>query len=214
MVRQLALLERDGLAVAGAGNVSARLDSGRTLITRSGLRFGTASAADLCVVDEDGVLTGGVPDQELRAGARPSSETQLHLGVYRVTGARAVVHTHGAFCTAVSTVVETLPPVHYSVHRLGGPVGVVGYHTFGSPELADAVATGFAGGARAVLMRNHGAVVTGDSVEQAAEFAQLLEWLCEVYWRACALGTPALLTPEQLAAAADQSGRIAYMAER
>ena len=67
-----------------------------------------------------------------------------------------------------------------------------------------AVAEGFG----TVLMRNHGAVSSARSVAEAVEHACLLEWLCDVYLAACSLGTPALLTDDDLQAVAAQSRRL------
>ena len=69
---------------------------------------------------------------------RPSS--RLHLGVYERFDAGAVVHTHAPMATALSCVLDELPCVHYSMLLLGGTVRVAPYATFGTPELAEAVA--------------------------------------------------------------------------
>ena len=66
--------------------------------------------------------------------SRPTSELELHLGVYRRYGAGAVVHTHATMATALSCVLDELPVVHYQMLLLGGPVRVAPYATFGSPE--------------------------------------------------------------------------------
>jgi L-fuculose-phosphate aldolase len=58
-------------------------------------------------------------------------------------------------------------------------------------------------GRSAALLRNHGAVTTGESLERAYERAVLLEWLCAVWVRAAALGDPAVIAPEDLTRLAD-----------
>jgi L-fuculose-phosphate aldolase len=193
-----------GLAIAGAGNVSTRVGDS-VLITRGGLRFETATEDDITVVTLEG---------EVIQGQRPSAETDLHLRIYRTTPAGAVVHTHGGFSVAVGLTRDSVPPVHYAIRRLGGHVPTVPYLLFGSPELAAAVGDAVAAGARAVLLRNHGAVACGNDLAEATENAEMVEWLCEVYLRAQRLGEPALLTAEDLAAVADQAQRIAYGARQ
>jgi L-fuculose-phosphate aldolase len=42
-------------------------------------------------------------------------------------------------------------------------------------------------------MANHGAIVHAENVEAAVERSQLLEWLCNVYWRGAAIGMPRVL---------------------
>jgi L-fuculose-phosphate aldolase len=75
---------------------------------------------------------------------------------------------------------------------LGGAVPVAPYRTFGTPELAEATLDALEG-RRAALMASHGAVVHAGAVDEAVELALLLEWACEVYWRAVQIGTPRLL---------------------
>lgn len=194
------ILGERGLVVAGAGNISVR-DGDRILISRAGLRFETAESGDFASVN----LASGES-----SGPRPSSELGLHLGLHQLDLDRAVVHFHGAFSTAVGTVLDALPAIHYSIHRMGPTVPIVDYHLFGSPELAAAVHQAAEGGVSAVLLRNHGAVVWADTIPDAVERALLLEWMCEVYWRAQLLGAPRLLARSDLEAVAEQSARIRY----
>lgn len=189
-----------GVALAGAGNVSIRTDD-HVLITRSGLRLETADADDITVLSLHG---------DILAGARPSSETGLHLGIYARSEARAVVHTHGRSSVAVGLVCDQMPLVHYNLRRLGGRVPTVPYRLFGSDELAEAVGNAVADGFGTVLMRNHGAVSSAGSLTEAVEHACLLEWLCDVYLAAQSLGAPALLTDDDLDAVAAQAARLAY----
>ncbi|MBW0105140.1 class II aldolase/adducin family protein [Pseudonocardia sp. KRD-291] len=204
-------LAADGVVPGGAGNVSVRIDDDRVLITRRGLRFARAGEDDLTVVSLDGATL---------QGPAPSSEIGLHLGIHRhrppghrASGHRApcaVVHTHGRAAVAVGLVLDELPAVHYSIGRLGRRVPTVPYHVFGSAELADAVGTAVADGAGSVLLRNHGSVSCGDDLDQAVEHAGLVEWLCEVYLDARALGEPALLSRQDLDASREQAGRLSY----
>jgi L-fuculose-phosphate aldolase len=94
-------------------------------------------------------------------------------------------------------VADELPAVHYYINRLGGPVPVVPYATYGSQALADAVAGGLAG-RHAVIMANHGAVTTGADLATAVERARLLEWIAELYLRAAAVAAPRVLGPAEL----------------
>jgi len=189
-----------GLALAGAGNVSVRTDR-HVLVTRGGLRFEGAAAEDITILSLDGDVVDG---------ARPSSETGLHMGVYQRSSAQAVVHTHGRSSVAVGLVCDRMPLVHYNLVRLGGRIPTVPYHLFGSDELAEAVGAAVADGFGTVLLRNHGAVSSARSIAEAVEHAALTEWLCEVYLAARTLGTPALLTDDDLVAVAAQSARLSY----
>lgn len=180
-------LAAEGLVVGTAGNVSARAGE-LVAITPTGAVLAEVEPQDVAVVDLDG-------DQ--RAGElAPTSELDLHLGVYRRYEAGAVVHTHAPMATALSCVLDELPCVHYQMLLLGGPVRVAPYRTFGSPELASVTIDALEG-RMAALMANHGAIAHAHDVEAAVEQSLLLEWACTVYWRAAAVGPPRALDEEQ-----------------
>ena len=189
-------LAAEGLVRGTSGNVSARAGDDRVAITPTGGVLAELEAAQVTVVDLDGRVVEG----ELA----PTSEIALHLGVYRRYGAAAVVHTHSPVATALSTVLDELPCIHYEMLALGGSVRVAPYKTFGTQELADAVLDALEGRS-AVLMSNHGVITTGEDVTGAVERALLLEWASTVYWRAAAVGTPRILGPEELGAVETRS---------
>lgn len=184
-------LARAGLVTGTAGNVSARVGD-RVAVTATGAGFAGMTAADVTVLDLAGNPVGDGPS--------PTSETRLHLEIYRRYGSGAVVHTHPVAGTALACVLDELPVVHYQLLALGGPVRVAPYRTFGTSELATAVADAL-DGRRGALMANHGAVTHGSDLDHAFELALTLEWTCELYWRAAALGSPRILDgPAQAAA--------------
>ena len=180
-------LAAEGLVLGTAGNVSARRGA-EIAITPTGAVLAELDPEDVSVVDLDGRQVDG----ELA----PTSELDLHLGVYRRYDAGAVVHTHAPMATALSCVLDELPCVHYQMLLLGGTVPVAGYATFGTPDLARSVLEALEG-RRAALMANHGAIVHGEDLDGALELSLLLEWACTVYWRAAAIGEPRVLGAEQ-----------------
>jgi L-fuculose-phosphate aldolase len=133
----------------------------------------------------------------VEAPLAPTTELPMHLRAYEVTAANAVVHTHSTAATAVSTLVEGLPNVHYLVALFGGPVRVARYATFGTEALADSMAEALTGRA-GCLLANHGALTVGGTLAQAYSRAQYLEWLCEVWLRARSAGQPRLLDPAEI----------------
>jgi L-fuculose-phosphate aldolase len=186
--RQLAA---HGLADQMAGNLSARLADAPDLIaiTPSGVPYEDISVADICLVR--------LADGSTHHGWRPSTETPMHLAVYRATGCGAIVHTHSPFVVALSAVLDELPAVHYAMADLGGPVRVAPYARFGTQRLAGAAVAALAG-RNAVILGNHGALTVGARLSQAYARAQTLEWLARVYWYARQAGVPRLLSQEEL----------------
>src|SRR2546429_4855466 len=123
-------LAADGLVLGTAGNVSVR-NGYQVVVTPTGGVFAQLGPEHVSVVDLDGELLDG----ELA----PTSELALHLGAYRrLEWPGAVVHTHAPMATALSCVIDELPPIHYQMLSLGGSVPVARYETFGTEELAGA----------------------------------------------------------------------------
>ncbi|MEU7787498.1 MULTISPECIES: class II aldolase/adducin family protein [unclassified Amycolatopsis] len=193
-------LAGEGLLIGSAGNVSVRVGE-HVAVTATGVVLGRATAYDVTVVDLDG---------EVVAGERtPTSELELHLGIYRRYGAGAVVHTHSPQATAVSLVLDELPCVHYQQLALGGAIRVAPFAVFGSAELAAETLTAL-DGKSAALLANHGAVAHGPSLEAAVDNALLLEWACGLYVRAATLGAPRVLDPAQQEAVVAAAVRRGY----
>ena len=193
-------LAQRGLVLGTSGNLSAR-HGDRVAVSPTGAVLGELVADDVTVVDLDGTVVAGA--------LAPTSELRLHLEIYRRYDAGAVVHTHAPIATAVACIADELPCIHYQMLELGGPVRVAPYRTFGTPELAAEVATALDGRA-AALMSNHGAVTTGSDVMTALQRMLLLEWLCDVWWRAASVGTPRVLDDEEQAAFRAQVDRLGY----
>jgi L-fuculose-phosphate aldolase len=168
--------------------VSAR-QGDQVAITPTGAVLSEVEAGDVSVVDLDG--------GQLAGGLAPTSELDLHLGVYNRYDAGAVVHTHAPMATALACVIDEVPCVHYGMLALGGSVRVAPYATYGTPELANVVLDALEG-RRAALMANHGAIVYAEDLDGALELALLLEWACAVYWRAATIGEPRVLDQQQL----------------
>ncbi|MBT2211512.1 class II aldolase/adducin family protein [Actinomadura sp. NEAU-AAG7] len=187
-----------GLVLGSSGNASVRA-GGLVAVTPGGMRLDRLEPADCPVVDVRGRRVDG--------RLEPSSETPLHLALYGASPASAVVHTHSTHGVAVASTLTELPPVHYNTLLLGGVVQVAPYATYGTAELAANVEKAMSGGMRAALLANHGGVAVGGDLDEAFENARLLEWLCEVYVRAKAVGDPRVLSGEELARAAERGHR-------
>lgn len=181
-------LAAEGLVAGTAGNLSLRCGEGGFAVTPTGAALATLEPDQVCVVDAESRVVHGA--------LQPTSEVDLHLGIYRRYDAGAVVHTHAPMSTTLACSVDEVPCIHYQMLTLGGAIRVAPYHTFGTPELAQAVLDAL-DGRRAALMGNHGAVSYGNDLDAAVEATLLLEWACGVYWRAQLMGSPRILSEEQ-----------------
>lgn len=180
----------DGLVAGTSGNLSVRVGD-TVLVTPSGVPYDRLGAEDLCAVDLAGRRVHGT--------MRPTSELPMHLAIYRDTDARAVVHTHAVHATAVSTLVETLPNIHYMAAALGGPVRVARYATYGTDDLAANMSRALAD-RTGCLLQNHGTICYGGTLAEAYDRTAQLEWMCRVWITAAAVPgrTPSLLPDAEL----------------
>jgi L-fuculose-phosphate aldolase len=195
----------DGLVDGMSGNLSVlTAGSGLVAITPSGISYDDIGPADICLVR----LADGTTDSP----RRPSTETPMHLAIYRATGAGAVVHTHSPFVVALSAILDVLPAVHYAMADLGGPVRVAPYARFGTAQLAGNAVAALAD-RTAVILQNHGALTYGSTLTQAYDRARTLEWLARTYWHArlaAGGGTLRLLDQDALDEVRDASRAIGY----
>lgn len=159
-----------GLTAGSSGNLSVQLADG-WLMTPTNVSLGRLDPARLSRLDAAGRLIGGDP---------PTKEAPLHTAVYERRGqARAIVHLHSTYSVAVSllrdvdpaNVIPALTP--YYVMKVGR-LPLVPYHRPGDPRVADAIRD-LAGEHAAVLLANHGPVVSGDSLEAAVNAIEELE---------------------------------------
>ena len=118
--------------------------------------------------------------------------------------AGAVVHLHSTMATAVACLPDVdpaapIPPLTpYFVMRVGGRLPVVPYYKPGDPAMEPAIVAA-ARDAKAVLLANHGPVVSGGTLLDAVYAAEELEEAARLYMLLRG-GPMRLLTPPQVAA--------------
>ncbi|OOF55213.1 3-oxo-tetronate 4-phosphate decarboxylase [Rodentibacter genomosp. 2] len=167
-----------GYTVGGAGNLSVRLEKNRILVTPTGSSLGRLKAERLSVLDMDG---------NVLEGDKPSKESVFHLTMYRKNPeCRAIVHLHSTYLTALSCL-ENLDPQNamkaftpYYVMRVGG-LPVIPYYRPGSPRIAEELEARALSG-KAFLLANHGVVVTGNDLLDAADNAEELEETAKLFF--------------------------------
>ena len=194
LVRLAASLFARGFSVGSAGNISVRLEDGGYLITPTNSCLGTLVAERISRLDAHFQHVGG---------DKPSKEVFMHRAFYVARDdAGAVVHLHSTQATAVSCLPDVdrgnpIPPLTpYFVMRVGRRMPIVEYYRPGDPAMEPAIHAA-ALNARAVLLANHGPVVSGKTLTDAVYAAEELEEAAKLYLilRAAA---PRLLTPAQV----------------
>jgi len=179
------------LMTANDGNISVRMDDGLILVTPSGISKGRLSTDDLIVVDLDGNIISATADR------RPSSETPMHLEVYRQReDVHAVVHAHPIFATTLTVSglefpVDVLPEVLLTL----GNVPITAYATPSSHEDA-VVIRPFVKEHNALLLCQHGSLTYGKNLDEALIHLERIEHVSEIYYRAKMLGNVKRVPPE------------------
>lgn len=161
--------------IAGCdGNISFRRPDGKIVITPSGYPKGELKASQLLLLDAEGHL--------LKGKGRPSTETNLHLQIYKSRAdVNAIIHAHPTISTAV-TVAGLKFPSHIVTEGRDflGPVRTIPYEAPGSIELALACADGLKE-VNAVLLERHGAAVVGTDLSEALYRLETLEAVAKIY---------------------------------
>ena len=188
-------LNTTNLSPLRSGNISVRgIEDGIEgfFITPSGKKYESLKPEDivfLSLTEEKDFLSW------FNSGKNPSSEWRFHQDIYRKKPeAKAIVHTHSAHATAISTHRKSIPPFHYMIALVGGDdIKCAEYATFGTKELSQNILKALEK-RKACLMANHGQIAFGDSLSKAFELAQEVENICHQYFLAIKLGEPKNLT--------------------
>ena len=169
------LYER-GLTAGSSGNISVRLNDG-WLLTPTNSCLGVLDPARIAKLDWEGTLLAGDP---------PSKEAFLHRGMYDVRPqAGAIVHLHSTHSAAVSCLcgldpANCLPPLTpYFVMKIGR-LPLVPYFRPGDKALGEVI-RGLAGKHSAVLLSNHGPVVSGADLQSAIYASEELEETAKIF---------------------------------
>ncbi len=171
------------LMTSNDGNISVRLENELVLITPSGISKGRMSVDDLLTIDLNGKV------HAWRGDYQPSSETPMHLEVYRQRpDARAVIHAHPVFATALTIAGLDLPAdILPEVVLTLGEVPTTDYATPSSEDDADVIRP-LIRDHDAILLRQHGSLTVGKHLDEALIHLERVEHVAEVFWRAYALG--------------------------
>jgi methylthioribose-1-phosphate isomerase len=183
-----ALYER-GWMPGTSGNISTRTDAETFAITASGRDKGALTPAD--------IVGAHVEDASATDPAhRPSAEASIHAAVYRATDARAVIHVHAPYATALASrfeVSESVARVGLAQYELTKGLGLGDISAATLPifanwddvdRIADDVCRHLTGptGPRvpALLIGRHGVTVWGRSLAQARNRLECVEAIAQL----------------------------------
>lgn len=182
-----------GLTPGSTGNLSVKLSDGSFLITPSGSSMGSLEPSKISHLS---------PTLELLDGDPPTKEIPLHMAFYETRpSAKAVVHLHSTYATLLSMLPDidpenVLPPMTPYAIMLLGKVKLLPFFLPGDNGMGQSVRD-LNGEHAAVILANHGPVVSGRSLQKAAYAYEELEETAKLAVLARGLN-PRLLTQRQV----------------
>jgi L-fuculose-phosphate aldolase len=174
------------------GNISARISENEVLITPTGVNKGDVTSEMILKIDMQGKVISGA--------GKPSSETKMHLAVYRTRpDVQAIVHAHPPTATGFAACRirldqdVILPEVVFGL----GKIGFAEYGTPTTDEIPNAVVKEIPD-CEALILANHGALTVGPDVMQAYYRMEVLEMYARVRLVTHVLGGPKPLLSDEV----------------
>ena len=165
------------------------------LILPFGLHWSEARASDMIVFDESGKTLDGNGDVELSALC-------IHAPIHRISGARVVLHTHQTWALALNLLQDNrVLPASQTAAFFHGHIAYDDTYTGLADSLEEGERlAGVLGNKHTIFMKNHGILVTGDSVAQAYRRLYKLERVCRAQVLALSTGRPLEVLSEEIVA--------------
>jgi L-fuculose-phosphate aldolase len=178
-----------GINQGTSGNISLRHGDG-VLITPTSMPYHIMRPEDIVEMSIDGTVLGS---------GRPSSEWRFHLDILRARPeVNAIVHAHPNYCTTLSIMEKSIPPIHYMIAVAGGDtIRCAPYATFGTDALSRNAVEALKN-RRACLLSHHGMIAIGDSLSYTMWLAVEVETLARQYVNCLQIGEPPLLSSEEI----------------
>lgn len=161
-------LYKQGLTTTSGGNISMRWIDGTILITPSSSDKGRMVGSEIGLLDMNGNIIGTT--------FKPTIESRMHLEIYKKrSDVAAIVHAHpvnvSAFAASKIQINNKFLAESYIVL---GEIAYTEYYCQGSDKLAKVISSAISS-ANCIVMRNHGALVVGQSLLQAFDRLEVLE---------------------------------------
>lgn len=170
--------------------------SGNVSVVSDGGLLVTASGVDKSALESHHAIPVNDLGEPLRPGATPSAEARVHARIVDETGSSAAVHVHALSAVLAGALWPGGVPLS-DIEQLKGigrgaegdlvTVPVVA-NSQDMADLSDRIVQALDLGVPAVIVADHGLYAWGDSLGQAIERTESLDWLFEHALRREALG--------------------------
>src|SRR5438105_15124704 len=197
------LFAKFGFEEGVAGHITGRdtVEPDTFWVNPFGVPFAHVRASDLIRVNHSGdVVEGNYHVNE----AAFCIHSQVHAARPDVIGA---AHTHSTFGRALSTLGQLLEPITQDVCAFYNDHALFDDYTGVVTDIEEGKRIAHAlGDNKAVILRNHGLLTTGQSVDEAAWWFIAMERCCHAQLLAEAAGTPISIDTENAELTASQVG--------
>jgi len=180
-----------GLAAGTWGNISARVDQDRMIITPSGMSYNVLKPEDMVLVN--------IHDLSYVGKLKPSIELPLHAEIYKARPEiNAVMHTHSINACSIAAARKDIPPMLDDVVQIvGGSIRITEYALPGSEQMVKNAVKKLEN-RNATILANHGPVCLGRNLDEALITSQIVEKAAKVFIDTQAFGGPVCLTNEDV----------------
>lgn len=170
-----------GFAAANDGNISIRVGEDAVLCSPTMICKGFMKPEDICAVDMNG--------DQIAGKRKRTSEILLHLEIMRNRpDVKACVHCHPPHATAFAVANEAIPQcILPEIEVFMGEIPVAPYETPGGQEFASTV-TPFLKSTNTIILKNHGTVSFGKTLEEAYWKTEILDAYCRILLLANQMG--------------------------
>ena len=178
------ILENAGQGDLTRGHVSIRLPDDPThfIMKPHSYGFDEITLENIVMCNLEGEKVGG--------GGRKHSEVYIHSEIYKARPeVNSVIHTHPTYAVALSATSQALEPISQPAVAFADvlPYFNDAIDLIRTQDLGRGVAKAL-GSCKAVLMRNHGAAIVGQNVEEATILAIMLDNACQIQLATMAAG--------------------------
>lgn len=171
-----------GLVSGSTGNISFR-EGEIIYISKSGSCFGTLNKDSFAKISINGEIMKG----------KPSKEWPMHVKLYQTQPhINGVIHTHSFFSTLFSCIEDLQKRINelfsytpYLEMQTKRNIGIVPYAPPGSQKLFDAFKRQVIQNTNVYFLKNHGVVVSSESVMQAFFLLEEIEQTCKLHFYIC-----------------------------
>ena len=170
------LMQGLGYFLGTWGNISIRINN-HIVLTPSRVDYDTMKPEDMVIIDLSGNIIEGYRN--------PTSEKEVHRQIYLVRDdVKAIIHAHTPKAMAVSaTYIDEVPCIVEEMSQLlGGSIPLtMDYVQAKEHEELGLAAAAVIGVKNGVILRNHGPVSCGRTIEEAILVTKVIEKACDIY---------------------------------